>query len=115
MANRPVFHAWRAAVFCGGMLLLGSWLPAQNSKAPATPGTARPAPAPPCCYSNPQYTGACVVAPAKAETCASILAYLNGAQTAGKNYCGGTNVRGGWERAKCAGTKASPSPSPSPR
>ena len=56
---------------------------------------------PPCCFTNPQYTGVCSVDPGEGETCASILAYLNNPQSQGKSYCGNTNVRGGWKQQKC--------------
>jgi hypothetical protein len=55
----------------------------------------------PCCFSNPQYAGKCVVRPAKGETCSSILAYLNKASSVGKNYCSNTTIRGGWALATC--------------
>jgi len=54
-----------------------------------------------CCYAHPDYAGTCVVKPAAGETCASILAYLNSAGTAGKTYCGNTPIRGGWKQARC--------------
>ena len=76
------------------------------------PGTARPSPAPPaaangqdprphCCFKNPRYVGACEVEPAKDETCATILEYLNNLQSQGKDYCDNTNVRGGWKTVPC--------------
>jgi hypothetical protein len=65
-----------------------------------------------CCYTNPQYAGSCVVQPAKGETCASILAFLNDPRSLGKSYCDNTTIRGGWVRAKCARKSASPSPTP---
>lgn len=75
---------------------------------PASAQTASPAPA--CCFTNPNYTGVCEVRPEGAETCASVLAYLNGTHSSGKAYCGNTAVRGGWTAVTCA----SPAPSPSP-
>ena len=56
----------------------------------------------PCCYTHPQYAGPCAVEPAKGETCASILAYLNNPRSQGKSYCSNTNIRGGWKQVKCA-------------
>jgi hypothetical protein len=47
------------------------------------------------------------VIPAEGETCASILAYLNDANSVGKGYCGGTNLRLGWTRVKCKGSTSS--------
>ena len=58
---------------------------------------ARPA----CCYTNPQYSGVCVVQPAKDESCASIRTYLNNPQSQGKTYCDNTSIRGGWRQVKC--------------
>lgn len=54
-----------------------------------------------CCFTNQAYSGVCEVTPAKDETCADILSYLNNPQSSGKSYCGGTNVRGGWESVTC--------------
>jgi hypothetical protein len=54
-----------------------------------------------CCFNNPAYSGTCRVEPAEGETCGSILAYLNNPMSQGKNYCGGTKVRQGWQQVKC--------------
>jgi hypothetical protein len=55
-----------------------------------------------CCYTNsPGYQGVCEVIPGEGETCASILAYLNNPQSAGKTYCNNTKVRGGWKQVDC--------------
>lgn len=66
---------------------------------------ARPAasqdPRPHCCFTNPRYVGTCEVEPAKEETCASILEYLNNPLSQGKSYCGNTSVRGGWKSDPC--------------
>jgi hypothetical protein len=75
-----------AAVLAGVALLLAQ-----------TAGAARQ----PCCFTNPQYTGVCVVEPGEGETCASILEYLNNPRSQGKSYCGNTNIRGGWKQAEC--------------
>lgn len=56
-----------------------------------------------CCFTNPRYTGVCVVEPGADETCASILAYLNNPQSQGKSYCESTSVRGGWRQVRCKG------------
>ena len=58
-------------------------------------------PKPPCCFTNPQYSGVCKVQPAEGETCDSILAYLNNPNAQGKTYCDNSNVRGGWHHKKC--------------
>ncbi|HET7291295.1 MAG TPA: hypothetical protein VFM88_02625 [Vicinamibacteria bacterium] len=55
-----------------------------------------------CCFKNAAYSGVCEVAPAKDETCQSILDYLNTPNSVGKSYCGGTTIRGGWELVACA-------------
>jgi hypothetical protein len=41
------------------------------------------------------------VTPAQDETCAQILDYLNNPMSQGKSYCGGTNIRGGWQSVAC--------------
>jgi len=58
-------------------------------------------PKPDCCFTNSAFSGVCRVTPGEDETCASILAYLNTPNTAGKSYCGGTGIRGGWEEVSC--------------
>jgi len=55
-----------------------------------------------CCFTNTAYAGVCEITPAKGESCKSILQYLNTPNATGKNYCGGTTVRGGWSQASCA-------------
>ena len=45
--------------------------------------------------------GTCEVEPAKDETCATILEYLNNPQSQGKSYCGNTTIRGGWQQVPC--------------
>ena len=62
----------------------------------------------PCCFNNPQYSGTCMVTPAKDETCGSILDYLNNPMAQGKGYCNGTEVRGHWTEVSCV--KPSPKP-----
>jgi hypothetical protein len=46
-----------------------------------------------CCFTNPGFAGTCEVEPAKDETCASILGYLNNPMSQGKGYCGNTTIR----------------------
>jgi hypothetical protein len=58
-------------------------------------------PRPHCCFVNPRYVGTCDVEPAKDETCASILEYLNNPMSQGKPYCNSTNIRGGWKSEPC--------------
>lgn len=96
----PKTGPWRLAPL--SLLLLGSPLRAQEAAAP-------------CCFNNPGYSGVCQVTPAGDETCASILGYLNDTAAAGKDYCGGTSVRGGWQQLACqpaTGTAAAPSCAP---
>jgi len=54
-----------------------------------------------CCFSNPRFSGVCMVTPGEDETCADILAYLNNQSSVGKTYCGNTKVRGGWSQVEC--------------
>jgi hypothetical protein len=61
---------------------------------------------PPCCFSNPSYSGTCQVNPGEGETCATILSYLNTPLSTGKSYCSNTDVRGGWKQETCEKEKA---------
>jgi hypothetical protein len=54
-----------------------------------------------CCFTNPRFAGTCRVEPGKDETCEKILAYLNIPASAGKDYCGNTDIRGGWKLVPC--------------
>lgn len=54
-----------------------------------------------CCFKNVAYSGVCEATRGADETCASILGYLNTPNSAGKSYCGGTEIRGGWESVSC--------------
>jgi hypothetical protein len=58
-------------------------------------------PPPKCCFTNPAFAGTCEVEPAKDETCASILGYLNNPMSQGKAYCGNATIRGGWQSVAC--------------
>ena len=62
-------------------------------------------PPPKCCFTNPGYSGTCEVQPAKDESCAQILDYLNDPMSQGKGYCGNTTIRGGWKSAACKPNK----------
>jgi len=68
---------------------------------PDDPGVPTPDPSAPCCYTHPQWSGVCAVRPARDETCASILDYLNDPRTTGKTYCSSTDIRGGWKPVTC--------------
>jgi hypothetical protein len=61
----------------------------------------KPTPRPPCCFTHRSHAGVCKVQPARDETCASILAYLNDPRSQGKAYCSSTTLRGGWEEVAC--------------
>lgn len=63
--------------------------------------TEEPSPRADCCFNNRAFTGVCVVQPEADETCATILAYLNNPQSQGKDYCGKTTIRGGWQQTAC--------------
>jgi hypothetical protein len=54
-----------------------------------------------CCFTHPGYAGVCVVEPAKDETCATVLRYLNNPRSQGKTYCNNTTLRGGWKLVPC--------------
>jgi len=88
------------------LLLVTAFAPMAPLEAEAPPvGTAatraqEPAP-PKCCFGNPAFAGTCEVEPAKDETCASILGYLNNPMSQGKSYCGNTTLRGGWKSVAC--------------
>jgi hypothetical protein len=55
----------------------------------------------PCCFERAGYQGTCQVEPSEEETCESILKYLNTPRTVGKDYCGASKLRGGWESVDC--------------
>jgi hypothetical protein len=84
------------SVVASALAAAGAGLP------PRTAVHAAPSGRPTCCYTNPQYSGICVVQAGEGETCASIRAYLNNPRSLGKTYCERTMVRGGWKQAKCA-------------
>jgi hypothetical protein len=66
----------------------------------------------PCCFTNERYSGTCSVVPGNDETCEGILAYLNNPNSTGRNYCGGTTIRGGWIQVDCSAGKAAAQKSP---
>jgi hypothetical protein len=68
--------------------------------------TEEPSPRADCCFSNRAFSGVCVVQPEGEETCATILAYLNNPQSQGKDYCGKTTIRGGWQQTACEAPQA---------
>ena len=86
-------------------VLVGALTPgaAEEKKgSPADDAVAQdPSPREDCCFSNRAFTGVGVVKPAEDETCATILAYLNNPRSQGKDYCGKTTIRGGWQQTSC--------------
>jgi hypothetical protein len=80
-----------ALLLAAGASLL---LTGANGRATSEPGGK-------CCFTNPRYSGVCEVTPEEDETCASVLAYLNNPNSMGKDYCGNTTIRGGWEEVAC--------------
>lgn len=54
-----------------------------------------------CCVANPSFSGICEVELGPEETCRDVLDYLNNAASAGRTYCGNTDVRGGWKEVAC--------------
>jgi hypothetical protein len=84
-------------------LLVGA-LPGAGAEPRATAEDAAredPSPRGDCCFTNRAFSGVCKVKPAEDETCASILAYLNNPQSQGRDYCGKTTIRGGWQQTTC--------------
>jgi hypothetical protein len=85
------------------LLLVTAFGPMAPVKAAAPQAAPAQEPHPPkCCFANPGFSGTCEVEPAKDETCASILGYLNNPMSQGKSYCGNTTLRGGWTSVACA-------------
>lgn len=70
------------------------------------PAAEKPPPRDDCCFTNVAYTGVCRVRPVEDETCATILAYLNDPMSKGKDYCGTTTIRGGWQEVVCEAPKS---------
>ncbi len=97
----------RAALVLASVLLAAAPLePGPRPAAPSPLACAAQAadgkdPRPHCCFTNPRYVGTCEVEPEKDETCASILEYLNNAQSQGKSYCNRTSIRAGWKLVPC--------------
>jgi hypothetical protein len=88
------------------MLLLAGAAPLASSHASARAAGRGTDDAPEkCCFTNPKYSGTCEVQPAKDESCAQILGYLNNPMSQGKSYCGSTAIRGGWQSVACAPAK----------
>ena len=97
----------RVALALAAALLMAATLePGPRPEAPSPLACAAQAadgkdPRPHCCFTNTRYVGTCEVEPAKDQTCAAILDYLNNPQSQGKSYCGNTTIRGGWQQVPC--------------
>lgn len=90
MRYRPRF-----TIFAVAAVLMAAAVPLLTEDAPAAADERV------CCFTNPRYSGICMVTPGDDESCASILAYLNSPSSVGKTYCGGTSIRGGWQEVSC--------------
>lgn len=55
-----------------------------------------------CCLNNFRYSGTCEVTVGPGESCSDALSYLNNFQSAGRQHCGNTLIRGGWTLVRCA-------------
>ena len=93
----------RALVLTAAALLAGAGAGAEEKKGPPADDAVaeEPSPRADCCYNNRAFAGICAVTPTEDETCATILAYLNNPQSQGKDYCGKTAIRGGWQQTAC--------------
>lgn len=86
-------------ILISGAAVLALSLLAAPSPAPADDDRSRPSG--PCCFTNPAYSGACLVTPGPEETCDSVLTYLNDAKSSGKSYCNSSELRGNWKQMEC--------------
>jgi outer membrane protein assembly factor BamB len=102
-ADGTIFVRTKSALFGFG---------AAAAEPPAAAGAGERPERTPCCFSHPQFAGACEVIAGRGETCRSILAYLNNPKSVGKTYCSNTNLRGGWKSQPCRPARASPRGSP---
>jgi len=96
-----VAFALAAAVLMAATLESGPGPLAPSALACASQAADGKDPRPHCCFTNARYVGTCEVEPAKNQTCAAILDYLNNPQSQGKDYCNNTTVRGGWQQVPC--------------
>jgi hypothetical protein len=103
--RNAVCYATRGLAARGGGGAARGATPARVAPRPSEASAAEEPAAQKCCFSNPRYSGTCEVAPAKGETCATVLAYLNNPNSLGKTYCENTTIRGGWQSASCAPKK----------
>lgn len=110
--------AGRAVCLIAAAVLVAALPPAtagEKKAPPADDAVAQdPSPREDCCFNNRAFSGVCVVKPAEDETCATILAYLNNPRSQGKDYCGKTSIRGGWQQISCEAPQSG-DPPPIPR
>jgi len=101
----PQLRLRLALVPAAALLVAATLEPAPRLEAPpplaCAVRAADESPQPHCCFTNARYVGTCEVEPAKDQTCATILEYLNNPQSQGKAYCGNTTIRGGWRQVPC--------------
>jgi len=99
----------RRATRIGGVLLLA----AAAASAQTFSGQAERSEAGRCCLTNFRYSGVCEVSVVWGESCGDVLSYLNNFQSAGRQYCGNSIIRGGWTLTRCdapgSGVHVSPS------
>jgi hypothetical protein len=99
----------RRATGIGGVLLLA----AAVASAQTISGQVERGDGDRCCLTNFRYSGICEVSVGSGAGCGDVLSYLNNFQSAGRQYCGNTIIRGGWTLSRCdapgSGVHVSPS------
>jgi len=95
----------RAAVLLAALALTATAVAQTRS------GQVQPSGSDVCCLNNFRYTGTCEVTVGSGESCSSVLSYLNNLNSAGRQYCGNTIIRGGWTLVRC-GSGGGPYASP---
>jgi hypothetical protein len=110
MLGLIAFRSARRAAAVGGVLLLAAAVaPAQIISGQVQKGDGGR-----CCLTNFRYSGICEVTVGTGESCGDVLSYLNNFQSAGRQYCGNSIIRGGWTLVRCdapgSGVHVSPSP-----
>ena len=109
MLHRIVNGSARWAAAAGGVLLLA----AAVVSAQTISGQVQKGDGGRCCLTNFRYSGICEVSVGSGESCGDVLSYLNNFQSAGRQYCGNSIIRGGWTLTRCdapgSGVHVSPS------
>jgi hypothetical protein len=95
---QEVFMPFKKLWMCSCLILM---LPLISAAPGAQQSDEQTQPAKVCCFERAGYQGVCRVNPGEGETCASILKYLNTPGTVGKDYCGGSKLRGDWKAVDC--------------